>query len=133
MIAPIASGRHARRLALALIDEQLGSGHDVYVGQYLARTEFIEDLEQACRRRSASFHEIVLDVDADRLRRRLDERTLSPSRPEHAINGRLVTAADVPQLIGSLSALRASRSAAIWIDANGDREDTLARIVATLG
>jgi len=38
---PLASGLHARRLTLALAREQLSAGHDVVVGQYLARTDFI--------------------------------------------------------------------------------------------
>jgi hypothetical protein len=44
-----ASGLHARRLTVALAREQLGAGHDVVVGQYLARTEFIEALENRSR------------------------------------------------------------------------------------
>ena len=43
---PLASGLHARRLAIALAREQLSAGYDVVVGQYLARTDFIEDLER---------------------------------------------------------------------------------------
>jgi hypothetical protein len=40
------AGRHARRLAVALIREQLAVGYDVVVAQYLARTDFIEELER---------------------------------------------------------------------------------------
>ena len=129
---PTASGLHARRLALALADEQLRSGHDVYVGQYAARTEFIEALEDLARRRSASFHEFVLDVDADRLADRLTTRADSPTRPEHEINSRLLAAPDAAELISSLTAVRAARPGAIRIDASGTLEDTVASIRAQL-
>jgi len=47
---PLASGLHARRLSLALASEQLRAGFDLVVGQYLAKTAFIEDLEQLAQR-----------------------------------------------------------------------------------
>lgn len=129
---PIASGLHARRLALALADAQLRSGLDVFVGQYLARTEFIEQLHDLARRHSASFHEIVLDVDADHLAMRLQQRVQSPSRPEHAVNGRLVAPADASRLIASLAEVRRRRPDAVWIDANGEQEQTVALIAAAI-
>ena len=46
----LASGLHARRLSLALAREQLNAGYDVVLGQYLARTPFIEDLERLAQR-----------------------------------------------------------------------------------
>ncbi len=129
---PTASGLHARRLALALADEQLRSGRDVFVGQYLARPEFLEALEDLARRRSAAFDEFVLDVDAERLHARLLGRAHSPTRPEHAVNSRLVAPDDAPGLIRSLESVRQSRPAATWIDANGTLEATVASIVAAL-
>ncbi|MEA5456117.1 AAA family ATPase [Sinomonas sp. JGH33] len=130
---PNASGLHARRLALAIADEQLASGRDVFVGQYLARTDFIEALQDFAVRRSASFHEFILDLDIEHLALRLAGRADFPSRPEHTINGRLVGPGDSARLVQSLADLRASRPAAIWVDANGTPERTLAAIVAALG
>ncbi|MFJ4163920.1 AAA family ATPase [Microbacterium sp. NPDC089698] len=126
------SGLHARRLALALVDEQLRSGGDVFLGQYLARTDFIEALEAASERRQASFHEFILDIDGDQLARRLRGRSESPSRPEHAINNRLVGPADALQFVQSLANLRASRPSAIWIDANGSPEEIAGSISASI-
>ncbi|WP_425305902.1 AAA family ATPase [Agromyces archimandritae] len=129
---PTAAGLHARRLALALVDEQLRSEHDLFVGQYLARTDFIEALEGAAEHHSASFHEFVLDIEVDGLARRLQGRSESPSRPEHAINNRLVSPSDAGHLIRSLAGLRISRPGAIWIDANGAPEETVAAISASV-
>lgn len=39
------AGLQARRLALALASQHLADDHDVYVGQFLARTDFINQLE----------------------------------------------------------------------------------------
>jgi hypothetical protein len=47
---PSASGLHARRLSLALAEGQLSAGYGVVLGQYLARTQFIEDLAALAQR-----------------------------------------------------------------------------------
>ena len=65
---PSASGLHARRLTLALASEQLRAGFDLVIGQYLARTPFIEDLEGLAGRHGARFYEFILDLDASRWR-----------------------------------------------------------------
>ncbi|WP_295125275.1 AAA family ATPase [uncultured Leifsonia sp.] len=129
---PTASGLHARRLALALAAEQLRSGRDVFVGQYLARPEFVEALDALAQRCAASFHEYVLVVDAERLAARLRSRALRPTRAEHDVNNRLVGPADVPELIRSLEPLLAVRPRTVRIDANGALEETVAAIDATL-
>ena len=42
---PVASGLHARRLALALVREQFDPGYDVVIAQYLAATAFVVQIE----------------------------------------------------------------------------------------
>lgn len=126
------SGLHARRLALAVIEVHLRSGYDVVVGQYLARTEFIEALQECARHCAASFHEFVLDIDAVQLAQRLRARSESPSRPEHAINNELVRPADAPRLVESLAGLRRTRPNAVWIDNSASADDTLTVILAAL-
>lgn len=127
-----ASGRHARRLAVALADTQLRSGRQVFVGQYLERPEFVEELDALARRCSAPFHEFVLDVDAERLAARLRTRAAAPSRPEHAINSRLVGPDDAADLIRSLEVLLTGRPWTIRIDATGTLDDTVESIAAAL-
>ena len=120
-----ASGLHARRLTLALASEQLRSGFDVIVGQYLARTSFIEDLERLATHYSARFYEFVLELDADTLADRLAERISNPDRLEHRVNNRLVLPADANTLLQTIEALRRSRPGAIWVDARGSPASTL--------
>src|SRR3954470_12752923 len=122
---PSASGLHARRLALALAEEHLGTGYDAVVGQYLARTPFIEDLAALAERLHARFLEIVLDVDPATLAGRLRSRARHPERPEHLLNNRLVGPDDAGRLVRSMQELRRARPQAIVIDARGSRATTL--------
>ncbi len=129
---PVRSGLHARRLAVAVAREHLLAGFDVVVGQYLARTEFIETLEQLAAECGASFHEFVLELDALALAGRLAERTANPDRPEHDINNRLVAPDHADDLVRSLQGLRRSRPDAVWIDARGPLDATAGLIRAHL-
>lgn len=123
-----AAGYHARRLALAVADEQLASGHDVYVGQFLAMTEFIEQLQATAERRGATFVEFVLTVDEATLRDRLAHRAEHPDRPEHSVNAALVSIDEIPDLIRAIKELAVRRPAAHRVDASGSIETTLSRI-----
>ena len=129
---PSASGQHARRLTLALAAEHLRTGYDVVLGQYLARTPFIENLAELAARHDARFFEFVLDVDPSTLAERLALRTNAPDRPEHAVNNRLVGPDDAPSLVASVQALRPLRPDAIWIDARGSRASVLQLLRAAL-
>jgi predicted kinase len=122
---PQASGLHARLLCLALATAHLSAGYDVVVGQYVARTPFIEDLAALADRHGARFFEFVLDIDESTLADRLAARASVPDRPEHVVNNGLVGPADASRLIASVEALRHSRPAAIWVDARGSRDATL--------
>lgn len=127
---PSASGLHARRLTLALAGEQLNAGFDCVLGQYLARTPFIEDLERLAERYGARFHELVLDLDAGALAARLADRAANPDRPEHAVNNQLARPSEAAELVRTMESLRRSRPRAIWVDAAGSVSETL-RIVRT--
>jgi predicted kinase len=122
------SGLHARRLALALVAEQLDGGHDVLVGQYLARTAFLEQLEAEAGRAGADWWEILLDVDEETLRDRLSARAAHPERPEQAVNARLVGPEDASRLLASLDGVRARRPRMRSVDARGDLEATAAAV-----
>jgi len=129
---PSSSGRHARRLSLALAREQLLSGFDVVIGQYLARTPFIEDLERLAGDCDARFCECVLDLDAATLAERLAARAKNPDRPEHEVNNRLVGPDDAAELVQSLESLRKSRPRAIWVDARGSLAATVSQLRSQL-
>ena len=118
---PSASGLHARRLATALASEQLRAGFDLVIGQYLARTPFIEDLERLAARHGARFYEFVLDT----LATRLAERAGNPDRLEHAVNNRLVGPDDATALVQTIESLRQRRPHAQWVKAAGSLSSTI--------
>ena len=68
------SGLQARQLALAMARTHLEDGYDVIVPQFLARREFVDELQALAERVGASFHEITLldakEVVLARLERR---------------------------------------------------------------
>lgn len=128
----LASGLHARRLSLALAREQLNAGYDVVIGQYLARTPFIEDLERLAAEVDAQFFEFVLDLNAPALAERLAGRSSAPSRPEHMANNSMVGPGDADLLVQSLESLRETRPGAVWIDARGSLPSTLRLLRAAL-
>lgn len=123
-----ASGMQARRLGLALAAQQLADGYDVVVGQYLARPEFIEQLEDLAGRTGAAFVEVVLVLGPEALGQRLAARIDRPDRPEHQVNNSLVGPADATDLVASIQSLAAQRPHAVLVDASGSLEQTLATI-----
>lgn len=129
---PAESGRQARRSALDAAREHLKSGDDVVLGQYLARLEFIEALQGLAIAEGASFHELVLMLPARDLAARLDRRQANPTRPEHAVNNRLVDSSRVEELIASLAPVLDQRKGVIAVDASGSLDETLANIEAAL-
>lgn len=128
----LASGLHARRLSLSLAREQLSAGYDVVIGQYLARTDFIETLERLAAELDARFSELILDLDTPALAERLAGRSAAPSRPEHKINNSLVGPDEADLLVKLLEGLRETRPRAVWVDARGSLAETLDLLRAAL-
>jgi predicted ABC-type ATPase len=126
------TGRHARRLAVAMIREHLAAGYDVAVAQYLSRPDFIEELETIAHDAGAQFRELVLTVDAPTLAERLRHRQFRPDRLEHAVNNTLVGPADAARLVRSLEAIRLSRPRCTPVDASGSLAATLALVTEVL-
>lgn len=127
------SGLQARRLALAMIRQHLGDGHDVVVGQYLARTPFLEELELLVAECGARFVEVALVVDAHTLAERLCARRQTPDRAEQAANDRFVGPEDAAELAAAIEQVLAQRPQARRIDARGSREDVLRQVRVTVG
>lgn len=119
------AGYHARRLALAIVAAQLDSGHDVYIGQFLARTEFIEQLQSAAESWSATFVEVILIADKGVLRHRLAHRSVHPGRTEHLVNASLVSPEDLPALVRAMDEMAAKRPTANLVDASGSLDATV--------
>src|SRR3954451_18978014 len=57
---PAESGQLARRMALAMAQEHLGSGHDVVLPQFVTRAEFVSRLSEVATQAGADFFEVVL-------------------------------------------------------------------------
>jgi predicted kinase len=118
-----AAGLQARRLALALAGRHLADGHDVLIGQYLARPAFLEQLEGLAGRSGARFVEAALVADAGILAERLAARRDAPDRPEQAANDRHVGPADAAEHTAALAALLEGRPHAHRLDAGLPREE----------
>jgi len=127
---PQASGLHARRLGVVLAGEHLRAGFGV-IGQYLARTAFIEQLEKLADQQAAEFHELVLDLDTAALARRLAGRAGDPTRTEHTVNNQFVGPEEAPALVQSMEELLLSRPLAHRVDARGSLSSTLTAVRAT--
>ncbi|MFC0625802.1 AAA family ATPase [Kribbella deserti] len=127
-----ASGLVARRLAVAMITDHLGNGYDVIVGQFLARTEFIEELEALAKSLGADFVELVLRVDEPILRTRLAHRALHPERSEHVINSTLVGPDDALNLVTAINNLVILRPTCTVIDANDSPATTVTHLRTAL-
>lgn len=79
---PDRAGLRARHLTLSMAEDLLTRGCDVIVGQYLARADFIEDLQGLADAAGSVFAEFVLICDEQTLRARLEhvpERRSDPS------------------------------------------------------
>lgn len=118
-----AAGLQARRLALALAGRHLADGHDVLIGQYLARPAFLDQLEEVAGTCGARFVEAALVADAGTLAERLAARRAAPDRPEQAANDRHVGPADAAAHVAALAALLEARPHAHRLDASLPRED----------
>lgn len=68
------SKERARRLAVALVDDHLGAGHDVIVPQFLGRAAFAEELATVAGRHGARFIEVVLVADPRLVIERFEHR-----------------------------------------------------------
>lgn len=120
-----ASGLQTRRLAIAMIRQHLADGHDVVLGQYLARTAFLEELERVATDGGARFVEAALILDEGALTQRLTARRQAPDRPEQAANDRFVGPQDAAELVRSIEDVLMHRPSARRIDARGSRSSLL--------
>ena len=87
---PTAAGLHARALSLPMAAAHLRAGRDVVVPQFLARPQFIGELEAVAADAGARFLEFVLTDDRDQLFGRFAARTAAAAEPAHVDAGWLV-------------------------------------------
>ena len=126
---PAASRRHARTLAVALIREQLGSGHDVVLSQYVHSSDFVDELEADAGDLGASFYEVFLVLDAARLAERIAAiRADRPDLLQHVAKRPVITPEDAPALVESVESLLRKRPNALRVEVADSPEETLALI-----
>lgn len=77
------SGVAVCRLAIAMATTHLADGHDVIVPQFLAREQFIVELEATARATSARFIEIALIVSRAEILRAFTSRSAAPENQQH--------------------------------------------------
>lgn len=131
--APIEDGLAARRLALAMARTHLEAGHLVVVPQFLARVDFIDDLEALAADVGVPFVEVVLLLPRAEAIAAFAIRSDAPQGPTHADAAALVDASASPDPLGEmyddLERLVASRPQATVVEViRGDVESTLAKV-----
>jgi predicted kinase len=77
------AGLAARKLAIAMATTHLTDGHDVVVPQFLAREQFIVELEAVARTSSARFIEIALIMSRSETLRAFALRSAQPENQQH--------------------------------------------------
>jgi predicted kinase len=84
------SGLQARRLAIAAIRMHLRDGFDVVVPQFLARPDFLVDLDEVATDTKAEFVEVWLRAPLDVVKRRFRDRTDAAREPQHVEAAQLI-------------------------------------------
>jgi predicted kinase len=99
---PCASGLTARALAVSMATRHLTGGHDVVVAQFLARVDFIEELERAASVCNARFVEVALMIGRSEALEAFEQRRRTPTASTHADAALLVDAAGGPDALGEM-------------------------------
>ena len=129
---PRGAGLTAREQVLEQARAELEAGRSVVIGQYLARPQFPAALEELADQVSARFTQVVLDLPAADLERRLRSRRRAPTRPEQAANDAGVDPAEAEQLIASVDALTRDMEGVLRVEASEGLAATLSRLERAL-
>jgi predicted kinase len=124
---PTESGLVARRLALSMARDHLTGGRDVVVPQFVARPQFLEQLEALAADLDVRFDEVVLLDTWETTVRRLQRRTAAALDPAHVeAHEMLDRSGGLPELqrmYERLVALLPSRPSAIVLTTHEDDPD----------
>lgn len=100
---PTAAGLAARALATSMIETHLTAGHDVIVPQFLARPDFVVELERLAEHCGAKFAEIALMIDRATAIEAFDDRSHRPVDDTHRDAASLVARSSDP--VGAVGAM----------------------------
>jgi predicted kinase len=134
---PTASGLLARAMTLAAARAHLRAGHDVVIPQFIARQDFLDQLESVARDVGCDLREIVLSDDKANAIRRFEERTEAGDHPAHIEAHEMLTRAggleQLASMYDDLEALVAKRSSAVVVASHhGDVDATYTSLVSAL-
>ncbi len=99
---PEAAGLAARSLAVSMIRTHLSAGHDVVVPQFLARVDFIHELERVAAASSTRFIEVALVIDRAEALEAFETRRRSPTGGTHRDAELLVDRSSDPDALGGM-------------------------------
>lgn len=97
---PDAAGLAARALALGMARTHLSAGHDVLVAQFLARPDFIEELERVAVDCAARFVEIALILERHEAIAAFGRRSAAPENQSHRDAAALVARSGSSDAVG---------------------------------
>ena len=134
---PTEAGLLARRMAIAMARVALTAGHDVVVPQFLARPDFIGELEALARETGCAFTEIVLTADRDDVIAWFQARAEEPATASHTDATRLLDATggieELHRLLDRWEELMATRPGVHRVPARtSDIDGTYAQVVRVL-
>jgi predicted kinase len=134
---PHDSGVAACKLAIAMATTHLADGHDVIVPQFLAREQFIVELDAAARAIGARFIEIALIVGRAETLRAFTSRSANPDNQEHRDARELQERSGGIEALGEMhdtfTKLLETRPNAHRVDVvRGDVESTLALVESVI-
>lgn len=128
--APLQAGSAAREMAIAMARTQLQSGRAVVVPQFLAKPEFIDQLQSLATEHHVRFDEVLLTSSAQEAASRFAARSANPTDEthEHAAQLQALSAAeDVAELYRRLMAMAADRPQTVRVASRpGEVNETLA-------
>ncbi len=132
---PARAGRLARDLALAMTRTHLAGGHDVVVPQYVARTEFLDELAHAAQSAGGQFVEVYLTDERSAALARFAARAADPARAQHHeeaarhVGGR----SGLADMYDRIEAVRTTRPHALTVPTRaGDEDGAYRDLVAAL-
>lgn len=99
---PEAAGLAARSLALSMARTHLEAGHDVIVPQFLAKPDFIDQLEALAKSVAATFVEVALILDRSTAVAAFTERSEAATEQAHRDAAALVERSTKPDPLGSM-------------------------------
>ncbi len=132
---PSEAGIVARRLALAMAQVHLGSGHDVVVPQFLGRLDFVLELEGLARAVGAEFVEMVLLSNAAEAAARFGRRSKDSQTQAHRDAQALLqrSGGDLPQMYANLLHVVSARPSTIrLLTVDGQVDQAYRDLVAAL-